>query len=316
MGLGVRGFHRSGGAARVLRPLAGLLFWLLLGVAQAAPLPEQIVADGPHQVIIRRTSEGSQALLVRRAGGTRRAVLTDQSLIALPLAPLGGRPALLVRGWSGGAYCCFTLHVLRQAAAGWSVIGSFDMGKHEDARPLREGGLLWFADGDFDFWDDSVARATDLRTPLPYSLRNGRLTIDEAAMRRPVAEALGAACLARGGAAPGPPSFATLEEAIAGLSAGAWGEDPRTRRSWRPEAEFARRGLCLLHAGHGDEALRLLQAWPADRPGSEATVRQIRARLACSGSRPALRRLNGEAHPWLTGDCGALRQDLTAVHPP
>lgn len=302
MGLRVRGFHRPGGTI-------GLLIWLLLGVAQAAGLPEQIVAP---EVVIRRTSEGSQALLVVR-DGRRRAILADQSLTALPLAPIDGRPALLVRGWSGGSYCCFTLHVMRRARSGWAVIGSFGMGKSEDATPRREGRVLWLADGDFDFWDMETGRATDLRIPLAYSLLNGRLALDAGAMRRPASEALGEACLLRGGARPGVPGFGSLEEAAAGLAAGEWGQDPRTRRSWRPEAEFARRGLCLLYAGHGEAASRLLDAWPANIPGREATLRQLTARLACSGARPTLRLLNGHAHPWLGAACGAVQADLNAV---
>ncbi len=281
--------------------------------AKAASLPEQIVAGGPQQVIIRRTSEGTQALLVTRPGG-RRAILTDQSLTARPMAPIGGRPALLVRGWSGGAYCCFTLHVMRRTRNGWDVIGSFAVGKQEETVPVREGRLLWIAENELDFWDMDVARATDLRVPVAYSLQNGRLMPDVAAMRRPQEEALGDACPARGGVTRGVPGFASLAAAAAGLAAGEWGQDPRTRRSWRPEAEHARRALCLLYAGHGDAAMQLLDSWPDERRGHDATRRQITARLACTGLRPVLRALNRPDHPWLVGDCGALQGDLTALH--
>jgi len=86
----------------LLRFLLALL--LCASAGQAQRLPEQVVASGPQgQVVIRRTTQGSQALLVANLDRPRRALVADQSLAAHPMPPIAGRRALLVRGWSGGA---------------------------------------------------------------------------------------------------------------------------------------------------------------------------------------------------------------------
>ena len=286
----------------MLRFLLALL--LCASAGQAQRLPEQVVASGPQgQVVIRRTTQGSQALLVANLDRPRRALVADRSLAAHPMPPIAGRRALLVRGWSGGAYCCFTLHILRHSDVGWHLIASIPTGKAEALAPLRDGALFWLPDSNFDFWDIGVSLGTDLRPPIPWSWHDGRFAPRLAAMRRPAWEALGEACTRRGQASGSPPAFASLEAAMTTLPQGSWSQDPRGARSWRPEAEFARRALCLLHAGHGDAALQLMTAWPVDRPQRDLTLRQLRARLLCGGFLAELRMLNGAAHPWLSGSC-------------
>lgn len=287
-----------------------LLALLLAGAAHA--LPEQTVPGTDGQVILRRTSEGNQALMV-----SRRAILSDFGLEALPLPRIAGQRAVLIRRWSGGAYCCFRLAILVESRAGWILAGQMDVGTGGALQPVPEGAGLWLPDGGFDFWDMAASQGTGLRPPIAWRLRHGRLMPDAELMRRPVAEALGESCTRLGQAFDEGrlPHFSTPEQAMAGLPAGEWGQSPQGRRSWRPEAEFARRALCLLHMGHGEAALRLLDAWPEDRPGRPETLAQLRARLLCaSPALAALRVLNGANHPWLSGTCGeAERAAMTAL---
>lgn len=293
-----------------------LLFALLLLAMPAWAMPEQVVAGGAHQVIIRRTTEGNQALLVANRGQPRQAVLNDQSLEAFPLAPIDGQRALAVRGWSGGMYCCFKLAILVETRAGWHLARRLDVGTAGTILPLREHGALWLPDGNFDFWDLSASLGTSLRPPIAWRLRYGRLEPDDRAMRRPVAEALGQACtlLSQAFDEGSLPHFSDLDQARRELPRGEWGQMPNGRRSWRPEAEFARRALCLLHMGHGQEALALFGAWPAEQPGRPESEAQLRARLLCGSSAlGALRAMNGSNHPWLSGRCGDAERTAMTV---
>lgn len=313
MGLGVRGFHRLGGTVGLLRLFLALLS---LAAAPAWALPETVVAAGPHQVIIRRTSEGNQALLVANGGKPRQVLLNDQSLEAFPLEPLSGNRALLVRGWSGGMYCCFRLSILVETAAGWHLAGRVDVRTAGTILPVRAHGAFWLPDGGFDFWDLSASLGTSLSPPIAWQLRRGRLEPDARAMRRPLAEALGQGCTLLGQANDEGrlPHFHDLTQAMRELPQGEWGQMPNGRRSWRPEAEFARRALCLLHMGHGQEALALFAAWPADKAGRAESEAQLRARLLCaSPALGALRALNGASHPWLAGSCGAAERAALTV---
>ena len=308
----------------MLRPLLALVLllaapaWVMpAGATPAGAMPEQVAAGGAHQVVIRRTSEGNQALLVANRGQPRRAVLSDQSLEAVQMAPIDGHRALLVRGWSGGMYCCFRLAILIETRAGWHVARRIDVATAGTILPLREHGVLWLPDGMFDFWDLSASLGTSLSPPIAWHLRHGRLEPDDRAMRRPVADALGQGCTSLGQAPHEDrlPHFRDLDQAMRELPQGEWGQMPNGRRSWRPEAEFARRALCLLHMGHGSEATALFRAWPNGQPGRPESEAQLRARLLCgSPAIGALRAMNGASHPWLTGRCGeAERAALTAL---
>lgn len=292
-----------------------LLLALMLCAGAAQAMPEQVVASGAHgQVIIRRTLEGSQALLVAQRGQPRQGVLNAQSLEAVPMAPIGGQRVLGVRMWSGGMYCCFKLAILVETRAGWHLAGRIDLGTAGQIQPLREHGALWLPDGEFAFWDLAASLGTALSPPIAWRLRAGRLEPDQQAMRRPLAEALGQGCTLLGQAFDegGLPHFSDLDQARRELPLGEWGQMPNGRRSWRPETEFARRALCLLHMGHGREALALFEAWPAERPGRPESEAQLRARLLCaSPALAALRAMNGADHPWLAGRCGAA--ELTAM---
>ena len=54
-------------------------------------MPEQVVAsEAGSQIIIGRTTEGSQPLLVANRGGPRQALVVDRSLATRPMAPIAG----------------------------------------------------------------------------------------------------------------------------------------------------------------------------------------------------------------------------------
>lgn len=305
--MGLRGgrLHRLGAALGLLIALA----------APAAAQRERVLdATGPHRLLARETSDGEEALIAANQGGRRQALANDQRFEVVQRVTLGDAPGLVVRGWSGGAYCCFTLHVFQRTPRGYVLAGSFSTGKAQEARLLPDGAIFWVPDGAFDFWDVGAGRATDLAPPLALRLTRGRLRADAEAMRQPMEDALGNACTQRGQLADRRvPHFTSIETALLQLPAGRWGTSPGGEH-WRPEAELPRRALCLLYAGHGDAALAMMAAWPAGQAHREPALRQLRARLLCeTAALPVLRALNPD-HPWLTGECTpAMRDDTIAL---
>lgn len=292
MGLGGKRFSGFGGAARLL--IAALLL-ALPAAAEGWPRPHG------WAVSVQRAVYGGEHLLVHG-----RRVATNQHFQRGEVFWLGGQELLLVNGSSGGAYCCDTTHLFRRHAGRSFLVGSFYRGKGGRPAPAVEGDVLWMPDPAFDFWDLNVSLSNDLMPAMALRLSAGRLVPDPAAMRVPQAQALGDACLRRGNGLMNsnylPPSFATLEEAVAELPRGEWDRDPRRQENWRPEAEIPRRALCLLFAGHGRAALLMMEAWPRDRPDRALALRQLRARLLCEGPwLSTLRVLNGPGHPWLSG---------------
>lgn len=305
MGLRRGGLHRFGAALGLLIALA----------APAAAQRERVLdANGPHRLIVRETSDGEEALIAANQGARRQALANDRRFDVVQSVTLGDAPGLVVRGWSGGAYCCFTLHVFQRTPRGHVLAGSFSTGKAEEARLLPDGAIFWVPDGAFDFWDVGAGRATDLAPPIALRLSRGRLRADAEAMRRPIEDALGRACTQRGQMADRRvPHFTSIEAALLELPAGRWGTSPGGE-VWRPEAELPRRALCLLYAGHGDAALAMMAAWPAAQAHREPALRQLRARLLCDTTAlPVLRALN-PGHPWLLGECmTAMRDDSIAL---
>ncbi len=235
--------------------------------------------------------------------------------------PIGdGATAIGITGWTGGAYCCWTLHLFRRGPAGLVHLASLPLGKREPdiIRLAPPGGpAIQVADAGFDFWEAPVSLATDLHPTVPFRWTGRALEPDIAAMRRPVSAALGTACvdMAASEDHPAPEqrvtTYADLDAAVAALRARDWTVGGGGRH---PGVEAARLAACLVFSGHAAEAQRLLRdAWPAGSPGLVETERQLAARLACSPFIGAVRAANAPRAPYLTGRCVPNGADQTAV---
>ena len=235
--------------------------------------------------------------------------------------PIGGdATAVGIIGWTGGAYCCWTLHLFHQGAAGLAHIASLPLGKRDpdEVRLAPPGGsAIQLADAGFDFWDAPVGRAADLHPTIPFRWTGRALEPDIAAMRRPVSAALGTACIEMAAPEGFPPpeqritTYADPDAAIAALRAQDW----RSPTGRHPGLEAARLAACLIYAGHAAEAQRLLRtAWPDGVPGLPETERQIAARIACSPFAAAVRAANAPGAPLLGGRCQPQGPDQVAVY--
>ncbi len=291
------------------------------GGAHAQPRRTLLDAGAAGRVIAAPHGMG-EALRLARGGRTvwqarAQRFASFREGAAIPIG--GGATAIGITGWTGGAYCCWTLHLFRQGPAGLAHIASLPLGKREPdiIRLAPPGGPpVQVVDAALDFWDAPVSLATDLHPTVPLRWTGRALEPDVAAMRRPVAAALGTACVEMAAPEDMPPpeqritTFADPDAAIAALRARDWG----VRTGAHPGVEAARLAACLIYAGHAGEARRLLrEAWPAGAPGLSETERQLAARLACSPFIGALRAANAVGAPYLGGRCAPKGRDQTAV---
>jgi hypothetical protein len=236
-----------------------------------------------------------------------------------PVPVGGGATAIGIIGWTGGAYCCWTLHLFHQGAGGLARIASLPLGKRDpdEIRLTPPGGpAIQLADAGFDFWEAPVSLAADLHPTIPFHWSGRALEPDIAAMRRPVAAALGTACVEMAAPEDLPPpeqritTYADPDAVLAALRRQDW-HSPTGRH---PGVEAARLAACLIYAGHAAEAQRLLRAaWPTDVPGLAETERQIVARIACSPFAAAVRAANAPGAPLLGGNCRPDGPDQVAV---
>ncbi|WP_347542528.1 hypothetical protein [Roseomonas sp. CAU 1739] len=238
-----------------------------------------------------------------------------------PITIAPGQVATGITGWTGGAYCCWTLHLFRADAGTLQHIGSLPLGKREPSEirlpPPGGGPSILLADAAFDFWEAPISRSTDLHPTVPFRWTGRRLEPDVAAMRRPVTAALGTACVEMAAPADRPPpeqrvtTYPDLAAALASLRAADW----NAQRGTHPGVEAARLAACLIYAGHAAEAQRLLsEAWPPGSAGLPETERQLAARLACSPFVAAVRAANAPGAPYLSGRCAPRGNDQTALY--
>lgn len=309
----------------MMRTIIGitLVLWLVSPIGASAQ-PRRILEDaGPAGRITSAPQGMGEALRLTRAGQTlfqaRAQRFEPFPGGAVELAP--GVPAIAITGWTGGAYCCWTLHLFRQGPGGLAHIAALPLGKREPAiirLAPPDGTGIRLADATFDFWEAPVSLATDLHPTIPFRWTGRGLEPDLAAMRRPVAAALGTACADM--AAPQdmrPPElritlYPDVDAAIATLRERGW-ERP-TDGGPHAGVEAARLAACLIYSGHAAQARRLLrEAWPDGVAGLRETERQIAARLACSPFAAAVRAVNAPRAPFTTGRCDRDGPDQTAV---
>ncbi|MBR0679071.1 hypothetical protein GXW74_01105 [Roseomonas eburnea] len=305
-------------------------FCLFLGLfslieASAQPRRTLIDAGAAGRVLVVPQAMDGEVLRLSRRGRTpwqARAQRFETFRDGAPV-PIGeNETALGVTGWTGGAYCCWTLHLFRQGAQGLAHVASLPFGKREpeEVRLSPPGGpAILLSDAVFDFWEAPVSLAADLSPTVPFRWTGRALEPDTAAMRRPVTAALGTACTDMAAPEDQPPPeqrFATYPDsaaAITALRAADWAARPGGRAR-HPGVEAARIAVCLIYAGHADEARRLLRAvWPEGAAGLPETERQIAGRLACSPFRDAVRAVNATGAPFLGARCRRNGPDQTAV---
>lgn len=314
--------------ARLLAIL--LVLWLVPSRETVAQPLRSLASEGSSRLLARPHGLGERLVLARNGQAIwstrdqRFALWRDGA--ALHLGP-GGPEGIAVIGWSGGAYCCWTLHVFARTAAGLAHAGSFGLGKIEPSlyQPQRPGeAVLRVPDPALDFWDFLGGRGADISPAIPLRWDGRRLVADSARMRQSAAESLsGPACdrpldpaavaRARDGAdtADTELRYASPAAAATALRGADWSRHPPAR-PLAPATEAARLAACLVFTGQAQAARALLQdAFPETEAMRRiATERQLTARLACSRHVATLRAINGADAPFLAGRC---RRDAPAM---
>lgn len=299
-----------------------LVLWLFSPYDAGAQPRRTLLESGPAGRVTAVPHGAGEALRLTRGGQLRwqaRAQRFESFRDGAPVALGGDATAIGITGWTGGAYCCWTLHLFRRGPQGLAHVASLPLGKRapDIIRLTPPGGPpIRLADAAFDFWEAPVSLATDLHPTIPFRWTGRSLEPDIAAMRRPVAAALGTACADMTAVEDRPPAerrIATYPDAaaaVATLRARDWTRPAGTH----PGVEAARLAVCLLYAGQAAEGRHLLRAaWPDGAPGLAETERQIAARLACSPFAAAVRAANPPGAPFTTAACRRNGPDRTAV---
>ncbi len=169
-----------------------------------------------------------------------------------------GIPNAIVGEWSGGAHCCFTLHVF-ELGQGFKEIAKIEADNSDGAKfvDLDHDGKYEFegADSVFAYWGTSFMQSPAPRIVLKY--RQGRFRLAPDLMTKP---------------APAPDEFARIVRVV------------RTDQEWdggvpdwlcEPECDVPvslwKNMLDFLYTGHADFAWRLLdETWP---PKEKAKIR-------------------------------------------
>lgn len=311
------------GACDVIRMLVVItLFLWLIPSFEASAQPRRTLHDAAAAGRILAAPQGrGEVLRLTRGGQTlfeARAQRFEPFADGAPVTLAPGVQAIGITGWTGGAYCCWTLHLFHRGPQGLAHVAAIPLGKREPdvVRLAAPGGGLRIADAAFDFWEVPASRATDLHPTIPLRWTGRALVPDVVAMRRPVTEALGTACADMAAPEDMPPpaqritTYPDIPAAIAALRAGNWSG----RDGVHPGVEAARLAACLIYAGHASEAQRLLRvAWPDGTPGLAETERQLAARIACSPFAGAVRAANPPRAPYTTATCRPNGPDQTAV---
>jgi len=213
-----------------------------------------------HVACAEGQSKCHESLVIKHAQGVSWR-LTDYRIELNYVAEhQGAGPDLIVTAWTGGAHCCYTIHVL------WAgpklreqVIPVLD---NDEAGFLAQSGgppKLRFGDFNFAYW-----RASFADSPAPSVI----LHFDSAAKRYEVnIEAMRAA----------PPDDA----ALAGMAAEIQKAESDLPKGDKPPAPLLwSHMLDLIYSGNADSARRLLDlAWPAGRSGKDEFAACFTAKL-------------------------------------
>lgn len=172
-----------------------------------------------------------------------------------------GIPDLVVKEWTGGAHCCYRLHVF-ELGERFRFIQTIEA-EHSDLawfENLDEDPALELAmnDWSFAYWRTSFATSPAPRVVLKY--RDGRYRVAPELMRR---------------SPPSPESFREMAREIR--------SEPEWAERKRPPVILWRNMLDLLYTGNAREAWSLLDlAWPAECAGKERFQAEFKEQLANS----------------------------------
>lgn len=301
-----------------------LAFWFF-PARETVAQPRRILLDAGaagQVVAVPQRTAGNEVLRLSRDGRrvwSTRAQRFEPFRDGAPVLIAPGETAIGITGWTGGAYCCWTLHLFRRGDSGLAHVASLPLGKREPGivRLVPPGAAaIRLADAALDFWEAPASLAADLHPTIPFRWTGRVLEPDRDAMRRPLAAMLGTACADMSAPDDMPPpeqriaTYPDIPSAIAALRARNWS----VRRDRHPGVEAARLAACLVYGGHATEARRLLhEAWPEAEPGLAETERQLAARIACSPFAAAVRAINAPRAPYVAAPCRPNGPDQTAV---
>jgi len=190
---------------------------------------------------------------------------SDTDVYHPPVIPVGtditglGKPDLILNEWSGGAHCCFTLHVLELSDHPREIAivhaQDSDYAHFED---LDHNGTYEFVGSDFTFayWHAGFLQSPAPRIVLRFNGNGYELAPD--LMHKPA------------------PSTANLEAAEHQVRTGDWQAEYPPPVLWETM-------LDLIYTGHSDLAWKFLDgAWIAGRPGKNGFLRDFCGKLATS----------------------------------
>jgi len=196
-----------------------------------------------------------------------------------------GKPDVVVAEWSGGAHCCFTLHVF-ELGEKFRTIAQIHAG-HSDAATLSDlnhDGFYEFDGNDwtFAYWGTSFNSSPAPRIILKYREGRFRLALDLMKTPNPSSEDFTALVQ----------SVRSSDEWLSPATLGECDEDCGV-----PVALW-KNMLDLMYGGHAHLAWRLLdESWPSEKKGKSAFVGQFCKQLHSSHYWPDLKPAVGACPP-------------------
>jgi hypothetical protein len=190
-----------------------------------------------------------------------------------PGLPLGtgvtsrGIPEAVVGEWTGGAHCCFILHIL-ELGEHFHEIAKIEADDSDGAgfQDLNHDGHFEFVGYDwvFAYWQTSFMQSPAPKIVLRYS--DGRFRLATDLMQKPV------------------PSEKQLAATAEQIRNDEWGKDKpdpqRCGSGCGVPSSLSKNMLDLIYTGHADPAWRLLdQSWPPLRTGKPKFAHAFCAQL-------------------------------------
>jgi hypothetical protein len=187
-----------------------------------------------------------------------------------------GKHEAVVGEWTGGAHCCFTLHVFELAET-FQEIAQIELEDSDTSHfvDLNHDGQYEIEgyDWTFAYWKASFNESPAPRIVLKYRAGRFRLALD--LMRKP---------------SPSPSKFDAMERAVEADNE--WEPDapPDCEQDCGIPVALWKNMLDLMYTGHADLAWRLLdEAWPIEKKGEAAFAKAFYKRLSSSNYWPDLK---------------------------